>query len=194
MIAFIRLAVVLPLALLLTALHAPPSEAQDVPRTWLQLQGAHDSWRVNTLGPSGPSSLQSDSQLGLPRRKLDSGVSIGRLIGQRWRIEVERSWARRGGQTVLATDTNINGLTFLGGTTLETEVSWTTTQVLGGWTFWREGTQEAGPRMGGQWLKVSQRFQGTGTVFSFTPLGPLTSAPGPRETRSRLAASPKSHV
>ena len=95
---------------------------------------------------------------------------------------------------MLATDTNINGLAFLGGTALETEVSWTTTQVLGGWTFWREGTQEAGLRMGGQWLKVSQRFQGNRMVFSFTPPGPLTAAPGPRETRSRLAASPKSHV
>ena len=43
MIAFIRPAFVLPLALLLTALHAPPGQAHDVPRTWLQLQGVHDS-------------------------------------------------------------------------------------------------------------------------------------------------------
>ena len=141
--------------------------------------GASTPW-----APSGPSSLQSDSELGLPRRKPDAGVTIGRLIGQRWRIEVERNWARRAGRAVLAADTDVNGVTFLGGTALETEVGWTTTQVLGGWTFWREGTHEAGLRMGGQWLKVSQRFQGTGTVFSFTPPGPVSSAPGARETRN----------
>ena len=184
MTSHILLASGLPLALLLMALHTPPSQAQEAPRTWLQLQGAHDSWRFNSLGPSGPSSLQSEAQLGLPRRKLDPGISIGRLIGQRWRIEVERTSARRAGQTLLAADTDINGVTFLGGAALETEVGWTTTQVLGGWTFWREDALEAGLRMGGQWLKVSQRFQGTGTVFNFTPPGPVTSAPGPRETRN----------
>ena len=183
-----RLASGLALALLLTALQTHAAQAQEAPRTWLQLQGAYDTWRFSSLAPTGPSSLQSDAQLGLQRRKLDPGLTIGRLIGQRWRIEVERTTARRSGQTQLAADTDVNGVTFLGGSALQTEVGWTTLQVLGGWTFWREDALEAGMRMGGQWLRVSQRFQGTGTVLTFTPPGPLTSAPGPRETSNEDVA------
>ena len=179
-----RLASHLTLGLLLVALHAPPAQAQDAPRTWMQLQGAHDSWRFNSLSPAGPASLQSDSQLGLQRRKLDKGIRLGRLIGQRWHIEVERGWARRNGRTVLAADTDINGHNFLAASVLETEVGWTTTQVLGGWAFCGQDQLEAGLRVGGQWLKVSQRFQGTATVLSFTPPGPVVSAPGPHESRN----------
>lgn len=174
-------------ALLLMNLVAASALASGEPRTWFQLHGTDARWRMSTdsgsLYASNPGTLVStENELGLPARKAIPGITFGRLIGERWRIEVEHTSARRRASTVLGSDLQRGEYTFVAGSTLEADVGLSTLRVNGGWTAWQTGQVQAVLLIGGQWLKISQRLNGTATVDGYPPgnPNPVPGPPGPR--------------
>jgi hypothetical protein len=178
-------------SLLLMSLAVLPALAAGEPRTWLQLHGTDARWRLSTdagsLYASNPGTLVStEGELGLPTRKAIPGIAFGRLIGERWRIEVEHTSARRRASTVLGGDLRRGETTFLAGTALEADVGLSTLRVNGGWAAWQTDSAQAVLLIGGQWLKISQRLNGTATVDVFPPgsASPVPGPPGPRSVDS----------
>jgi hypothetical protein len=166
-------------ALLLLGLPHAPAWAAEEPRTWLELRATDGHWRMSidsgSLYSNNAGALVStESELGLPARKTVPGIAFGRLIGQRWRIEIDHSSARRRASTVLASDVKRGEYTFLAGTPLEADVGLSTLRINGGWAAVKTDTTQAVLLLGGQWLRISQRLNGTATP------GP----PGPRSVDS----------
>lgn len=167
---------------------AAPALAAGEPRTWLQLHGTDARWRMSTdsgnFYANNPGTLVSaENELGLPTRKTIPGISFGRLIGERWRIEIEHTSARRRADNVLTADLRRGEATFLAGTTLEADVGLSTLRINGGWAAWQSDSVQAVLLIGGQWLKISQRLSGTATVDTAPPGSP-NPAPGPPGPRS----------
>ena len=157
-------AFVCALLLATTSASAQDSLASE-PRTWLQLHGTLGQWRLttegsDTFGFSTSTPLQAESQLGMKKQHGFAGVALGRRIGQNWRIELDRTSAKRSGSAVLASDLSSDGSTFARGTTLRSEISLTTLRINGGWSLLHTSEQEAGLIVGGQWVSVSRHFDG----------------------------------
>jgi len=174
-----------PLALQLvvagTLLHAAtaqaqPSQGSDAPRTWLQLQGVAAHWQMQTRGDSFDffgsggavqgTPINTEDELGLPRRKPVVGLVVGRRIGQHWRIEVEHTQSQRQGSAVLGRELHVDGMAYAAGSTLESKVGLTTLGVLGGWSTTVGEATEAGVLLGGQWVRVTRRLHTRGTPAS----------------------------
>lgn len=174
-------------ALMLLCVLAAPAQATGEPRTWLQLHGTDAHWRLSidsgSFYANSPGTLVStENELGLPTRKVIPGLAFGRLIGERWRIELEHTSARRRASQVLGSDLKRSEVTFLAGTPLEADVGLSTLRINGGWAAWQTDTAQAVLLIGGQWLKISQRLNGTATVDQAPPGGPapMPGPPGPR--------------
>ena len=137
------------------------------PRTWLQLHAVAGNWQQRSRGDASvlfgntqngtPFSAEND--LGLSRHRVLPGLMFGRLIGQHWRIEVEHNAARGAGTTVLSRPLAVDGAVFPAGTTLRSDLGLSTLGVQGGWSGWPGTSTEAGVLLGGQWVRVSRRFQ-----------------------------------
>jgi hypothetical protein len=179
--------------MLLCALQGAATAAEE-PRTWFQLNATGASWRMDfTPGSSfidKPNSSFNDDTLGLPRRKAIPGIGFGRLIGERWRIEIDYGSARRRGSAVLASNLQLEGDTFLAGTRIESDVELGALRVKGGWAFYKDPQAEAGVLIGGQWIRLKQRLSGTAVFDTFPPpnFNPVPSAPRPRSQASTDAA------
>lgn len=170
------------------------------PRTWLQLQAVAGTWQQRSRGDQSvlfgntqngtPFSAEDD--LGLSRHRVLPGLSFGRLIGQHWRIEVEHSSARGSGTTVLSRPLAVDGTVFPAGSTLRSDLGLSTLGVLGGWSGSPGPASEAGVLLGGQWVRVSRRFQSAGSTSNpALESGAADSAPMPvlgLFGRHRLAA------
>lgn len=151
-----------------TASAAAPSVAQQAePRTWLQVQAVAGTWQQRSRGDQSvlfgntqngtPFSAEND--LGLSRHRVLPGLVFGRLIGQHWRIEIEHSSARGTGTAVLSRELAVDGTVFPPGTALRSDLGLSTLGVLGGWSGQAGPHTEAGVLLGGQWVRVSRRFQ-----------------------------------
>lgn len=155
---------------------AQPSQGSDAPRTWLTLHGVAAHWQMQTRGDSldffgaggavQGTPINTEDELGLPRRKPVVGVVLGRRIGQHWRIEVEHSQSQRQGSAVLGRDLQVDGMGYAAGSTLESKVGLTTLAVLGGWSTTVGEATEAGVLVGGQWVRVTRRLHTRGTPAS----------------------------
>jgi hypothetical protein len=181
-------------ALLLCGLYGTATAA-DEPRTWLRLHATGATWDVNSSSGvnffnNPPSSALEDSTLGLPQRKAIPGLGFGRRIGQRWRIELDYTTARRRGSALLAGDLQVEGIRYLAGTRIESDQTLATLRINGGWSFYQDPQLEAGLLIGGQWLRLSQRLSGTATFNTFVPPNPnpVPSAPTPLRTVSKDTA------
>lgn len=172
------------------AVCAQPIDAAHEPRTWLQLHGTAGTWRMQTRGPGfllsdGGSSIQTESELGLPRSKTVPGLAFGRRIGQRWRFEFEYSSAHRRGAAVLGRDLAVDGVVFSSGTLLESDIGLSTLSFNGGWSFLMSETTELGALFGGLWVSSSRNFQGQGQRPDLFPPG--VSTPVSSSSSSELA-------
>ena len=157
------------------------------PRTWFQLSETFATWKMQTRSDvslfSSPAAapIQVEDTLGAPRRNPITGLQFGRLIGERWRVEVEHTRSRRDGQATLAADLDVGGVTYLGGTTLRSDLGLTTLGVNGGAALLKNETSELGLLFGGFWLRTNLRtdgFSGTGVVGSTTTFPNRTSGGG----------------
>jgi hypothetical protein len=163
----------------LAALGCSSATAQTsaAPRTWFQLSETFATWKMQTNSevsifpaPLAPP-VQVEATLGAPRRSAITGLQFGRLIGERWRVEVEHTRSRRYGQATLGADLDMGGSTYLRGTELKSDVSLTTLGVNGGVALLQQESHELGLLFGGFWLRSNVRsngFVGTGVVGSTT--------------------------
>jgi hypothetical protein len=175
--------------ILLLSLNGAVAQAQTsaAPRTWFQLSETFATWKMQTRSDvslfSSPAAapIQVEDTLGAPRRSPITGLQFGRLIGERWRVEVEHTRSRRDGQATLAADLDVGGVTYLGGTTLRSDLGLTTLGVNGGAALLKNETNELGLLFGGFWLRTNLRtdgFSGTGAVGSTTTFPNRTSGGG----------------
>ncbi len=153
------------------------AQTSAAPRTWFQLSETFASWKMQTrsdvsIFPAPAASpVQVEDTLGASRRSAITGLQFGRLIGERWRVEVEHTRSRRDGQATLGADLDMGGTTYLRGTVLKSDVSLTTLGVNGGVTLLQQESNELGLLFGGFWLRSNIRsngFVGTGVVGSTT--------------------------
>lgn len=179
----------LPTFILLLSLNGAVAQAQSsaAPRTWFQLSETFATWKMQTRSDvslfSSPAAapIQVEDTLGAPRRSPITGLQFGRLIGERWRVEVEHTRSRRDGQATLAADLDVGGVTYLAGTTLRSDLGLTTLGVNGGAALLKNETNELGLLFGGFWLRTNLRtdgFSGTGVVGSTTTFPNRTSGGG----------------
>jgi hypothetical protein len=157
------------------------------PRTWFELHGTLANWSMLTQGDSGYGSstataFSAENDLGLPRQRTIPGLSFGRRIGQRWRIELEHTSVRRRGTAVLQRDLAVDGEVFVAGTPLQSDLGLSTLRINAGWSFLKSAQAEAGLIIGGQWLSTSRRFQGTAVRVDFS--APPGSPPTAQAARS----------
>ncbi len=157
------------------------------PRTWLQLSQTFASWKMQTRTDAGilpnPSlaPIAVEGTLGAPRHSPITGLQFGRLIGERWRVEVEHTRSRRHGQATLGTDLDIGGVVYLGGTVLQSDLSLTTLGINGGAALLKNEAAELGLLFGGFWLRTNLRtdgLSGTGVVGSPTTFPNRTDGGG----------------
>lgn len=104
--------------------------------------------------------IQVEQTLGAPRHDAITGLQFGRLIGERWRVEVEHTRARRQGQTTLDADLDVGGVTYLRGTALQSKLGLTTLGVNGGVALLKSEPTELGLLFGGFWVRTSLRSDG----------------------------------
>jgi hypothetical protein len=156
----------LPAALLSTACWAAQAQASAAPRTWFQLSETFATWKMQTrsdsslfLGTPAPP-IQVEESLGAARHAAITGLQFGRLIGERWRVEVEHTRARRQGQTTLGADLDVGGVTYLRGTALQSNLGLTTLGVNGGVALVKGEPAELGLLFGGFWVRTSLRSDG----------------------------------
>jgi hypothetical protein len=134
------------------------------------LQGVAAHWQMQTRGDSFDffgsggavqgTPINTEDELGLPRRKPVVGLVVGRRIGQHWRIEVEHTQSQRQGSAVLGRELHVDGMAYAAGSTLSPR--WADQLgVLGGSPTVGEAT-EAGV-LGGQWVRVTRRLHTRGT-------------------------------
>ncbi len=179
----------LPTFILLLSLNGAVAQAQSsaAPRTWFQLSETFATWKMQTRSDvslfSSPAAapIQVEDTLGAPRRSPITGLQFGRLIGERWRVEVEHTRSGRDGQATLAADLDMGGVTYLRGTTLQSDLGLTTLGVNGGAALLKNETSELGLLFGGFWLRTNLRtdgFSGTGVVGSTTTFPNRTSGGG----------------
>lgn len=159
----VLLAAALALPLAAGAQSGPLDPAQ---RNWLQLSTTNARFASSTGGNSsfgGGSNPRIDQErdLGLEDRKAMPGLFIGRRIGERFRIEGEIVRSRRSGSTVLPADVAIDGVTWAGGSTLNTEFSLRTTRISGGYSGVLTPDVEFGVSFGGQILSVRRSLDGS---------------------------------
>ena len=175
--------------ILLISLSGAGAQAQPgaAPRTWFQLSETLATWKMQTRSDVGLFSspaaapIQVEDTLGAPRRSPITGLQFGRLIGERWRIEVEHTRSRRDGQATLAADLDVGGVTYLRGTTLQSNLGLTTLGVNGGAALLKNEANELGLLFGGFWLRTKLRtdgFSGAGVVGSTTTFPNQTSGGG----------------
>lgn len=125
--------------------------------------------------------IQVEDTLGAPRCSPITGLQFGRLIGERWRVEVEHTRSRRDGQATLTADLDVGGVTYLRGTRLQSDLGLTTLGVNGGAALLKNEANELGLLFGGFWLRTNLRtdgFSGTGVVGSTTTLANRSSGGG----------------
>lgn len=164
-------------ATVLLALAMVPAAAQDLHRTWFEPGATDARWRfTNTDSPP----LQAEEELGLPRRQVLQGLAFGRRIGERWRIEFDYGRARRAGSTTLTRDVQIGEDQFIAGTRLSSTQELQTLRVMGGWSWLQQPGHEFGLAIGGQWVRLDQRHEGTGVAAPPAPPPQPAPAPGPR--------------
>ena len=156
----------------LAALCAPtPAWSQAGPagldqRTWLQLDAT--AARVRSVSqsydifdtPYAPP-VDTEQTLGTPRSGTVWAGAFGRRIGERWRIEFGLARERRDGSTVLAQDTNVDGIVYAGGSTLRSRTQLRQWRVQGGFSFLLSDTAEAGLSFGGHGLTLARQLRGT---------------------------------
>ncbi len=163
----------------LSALYSNAAQAQTsaAPRTWFQLSETFATWKMQTRSDVGLfqgaalAPIQVEDTLGAPRHSPITGLQFGRLIGERWRVEVEHTRSRRHGQATLGTDLDVGGVTYLRGTVLQSDLSLTTLGINGGAALLKNEAAELGLLFGGFWLRTNLRsdgFSGTGVVGSPT--------------------------
>ena len=164
-------------ALAITSCCATQAQTSSAPRTWFQLSETIATWKMQTrsdvsIFPAPVAApVQVEDTLGAPRRSAITGLQFGRLIGERWRVEVEHTRSRRDGQATLGADLDMGGTTYLRGTVLKSDVSLTTLGVNGGVALLQQESTELGLLLGGFWLRSNVRsngFVGTGVVGSTT--------------------------
>ena len=165
---------------LLAALSSTAARAQSggEPRTWFQLSETFARWKTQTrsdvsLFPSPAAApVQVENTLGAPSNSAITGLQFGRLIGERWRVEVEHTRSRRHGRATLGADLDVDGVTYLRGTALRSDLGLTTLGVNGGVALLKDEATELGLLFGGFWLRTNLRtegFSGTGVEGSTTP-------------------------
>ncbi len=149
-------------------------------RTWFTVQGVAATWRSQwrsdgVLGSHSGPALQAESELGVQRRKLLPGLAFGRRIGQRWRIEIERSDSQRSGSTLLSQALKVDGTTFAAGTRLDSSFELKVLTVNGGWSPLLTDSDEVTLLLGGEWITTERRLQGTQQIQGAPGQPPLAS-------------------
>lgn len=157
------------------------------PRTWLQLSQTFASWKMQTRTDVGilpnPSlaPFAVEETLGAPRHSPITGLQFGRLIGERWRVEVEHTRSRRHGEATLGADLDMGSVVYLRGTSLQSALSLTTLGVNGGAALLKNEATEVGLLVGGFWVRTNLRtdgFSGSGVVGSTTTFPNRTNGGG----------------
>ena len=110
--------------------------------------------------------------MGLPERAAIAGIGFGRRIGQRWRIELEHTTSRRQGSKTLQRDVAADGVVFRAGTPLHSEVRLGTLRINGGVSMLMSETAELGVLVGGEWMQLTRRFEGSGVPDTGNPQQP----------------------
>ena len=157
------------LTALLTTLLCSASQAQTTaaPRNGFELTGVAATWQMQTrsdyltFGPASTAPpVDVESTLRAPRRGNITGLSFGRLIGERWRVEVAHSRSQRSGLATLGADLDVGGITYLSGTVLASDIKLTTLAVNGGLALIKNEGAELGLSLGGMWTRTSLHTDG----------------------------------
>jgi hypothetical protein len=152
----------------LTGLAGAQAQVQvpEAPRTWFRFSETYATWQLKTrsdsqLFPAATAPpIQVEETLGVPRHGGITGLQFGRLIGERWRVEVEHTRSRRHGQSTLGADLDVGGSLYLAGTRLSSDIGLTTLGVLGGAALFKDERAEGGLLFGGFWVRSTVRTEG----------------------------------